>query len=84
MTAVAATSSLSRAALARPNASERFLLRLSRAIESAALARMQRRASSAGSHPPRADADADSRTREDAAERRRDAAAVTHIGLMPR
>ena len=81
MTALTAASSVRRSALARPTASERLLLRLSSALESAAIARMQRRAASVDARARSASA---SRTRGAAAERRRDAAAVAHVGLLPR
>lgn len=78
MTAVTATSPVRRS-LVRPTPSERVLLRLSVALETAAIARMERRARAHTRTP-----ETPTRTLSAAADRRRDAAATVHSGLLPR
>jgi hypothetical protein len=68
------TSSRRRPAIASPTAVDRALLGLSGILEAAAVSRMQRRAAG----QPSGDA------RDMAADRRRDAAASVHAGLLPR
>lgn len=68
------TTSSIRQSVSAPTAAERALLRLSRVLAAAATSRMEQRAASTPS--------AGARTA--AADRRRDAAATVHAGLLPR
>ena len=77
MTAVSARTSAHRTVLDAPTVVERVLLGSSRALESLAVARMERRRHT---HAARATASAATT----AIERRRDVTAAAHSGLLPR
>jgi hypothetical protein len=75
MTALTARTSAHRTLLSPPTAVERMLLGSSRALEALAMARMERR---------RTDAARPASVATAAIERRRDATAAAHSGLLPR
>ena len=77
MTALTTRTSAHRTLLAPPTALERILLGSSRALETLAMARMERRRNAVSPRPTMHPA-------SEAIERRRDVTAAAHSGLLPR